>query len=74
MNLRLVSGLLGTIAWLIGLTMAFSLPAAWPAFGGHEKFESGGFFALIVSILLCGVTGLCLKIIGRDAPENLYRK
>ena len=74
MNLRLVSGLLGTVSWLIGLTMAFSLPAAWPKFGGQSEFESEGFGALIISILVCGVTGLILRFYGRHAQETLYRK
>jgi hypothetical protein len=50
MNLHLVARLLGIIAWLIGLTMAFSLPAAWPGVGGHEVFETAGFWALLLSI------------------------
>ena len=74
MNLRLVSRLLGTVSWLIGLTMVFSLPAAWPAVGGQVEFEAEGFSALIFSFLICGVTGVVLRSIGRNAPETLYRK
>ena len=74
MNLRLVSGLLGTVSWLIGLTMVFSLPAAWPAMGGQSQFEAKGFQALIVSFLICGATGVVLRWLGRSAPETLYRK
>jgi len=74
MNLRLVSRLLGTVSWLIGLMMAFSLPSAWPAFGGQSHFESAGFRALALSIAVCGLTGLWLRWLGRSAPEALYRK
>ena len=54
--------------------MAFSLPAAWPVFGGQSQFEAAGFWALIFSIAVCLVTGLWLRWLGRDAPEALYRK
>ncbi len=74
MNLHLVSRLLGIVAWLIGLTMAFSLPIAWPAIGGHSEFETHGFWALIGSIVVCGVVGFVLRHLGKDAPETLYRK
>ena len=74
MNLRLVSRLLGFIAWLIGLTMAFSLPFAWPGIGGHTEFESRGFWALVWSIIVCLVVGMLLRRFGKDAAETLYRK
>ena len=75
MNIRLVSGLLGTISWLIGLTMAFSLPAAWPVIGGQNEFEATGFGALVSSIVVCGVVGLLLRFWGRQhSSETLYRK
>lgn len=74
MNLRLVSRLLGIIAWLFGLTMAFSLPMAWPECGGQSQFETRGFFALCASIVVCGLAGLLLRHFSRGAPETLYRK
>jgi trk system potassium uptake protein TrkH len=74
MNLQLVSRMLGIVAWLIGLTMAFSLPIAWPAIGGQSEFETHGFLALIGSIAVCGVVGLAMRHLGKDAPETLYRK
>ena len=66
--------MLGIVAWLIGLTMAFSLPIAWPLFGGQNEFESCGFLALAGSIAVCGVVGFLLRYVGKDAPETLYRK
>jgi len=74
MNHRLVFRLLGTISWLIGLTMAFSLPIAFPDVGGQAEFESRGFYALIASIAICAAIGLALRVVGRSAPESLYRK
>jgi len=74
MNLNLVSRMLGIVAWLIGLTMAFSLPIAWPTIGGQSEFESHGFWALTGSIAVCIAVGFLLRRFGKDAPENLYRK
>ncbi len=74
MNLMLVSYLLGIVSWLIGLTMAFSLPAAWPGVGGQAEFESQGFWALVASIVVCLVVGVVLRLLGRKAPETLFRK
>ncbi|MCH8840443.1 MAG: TrkH family potassium uptake protein, partial [Planctomycetes bacterium] len=74
MNLYLVSRMLGIVAWLIGLTMAFSLPIAWPLFGGQSEFESSGFWALVGSIAVCAIVGFLLRYVGKDAPGTLYRK
>lgn len=74
MNLRIVSRMLGIVAWLIGLTMVFSLPFAWPQVSGHEEFEARGFWALLGSIAVCGAVGLVLRIWARNAPETLFRK
>lgn len=74
MNLKLVSHLLGIVSWLIGLTMAFSLPAAWPGVGGQEKFEVSGFGALVTSIVLCLFVGILFRYFGRGAPDTLFRK
>ena len=74
MNLQLVSRMLGVVAWLIGLMMAFSLPIAWPVIGGHSEFETHGFWALVGSIAVCFVVGFFLRYWGRNASETLYRK
>lgn len=74
MNLMLVVRLLGIVSWLIGLTMAFSLPAAWPAVGGQQVFESQGFWALVITIGVCLFVGALLRHLGRNAPETLFRK
>ncbi len=74
MNLRLVSRLLGVVAWLVGATMCFSLPWAWPAWGGQAAFERGGFFALVGSIAVCAFVGWWLRHLGRADEGTLYRK
>lgn len=75
MNLRLVARLLGVVAWLIGVTMAFSLPWAHPATGaGQTEFESRGFSALVASIVVCGIVGFILRRVGKGSGDALYRK
>ena len=74
MNLKLVSRLLGAISWLLGLMMAFSLPVAWPAVGGQDKFEVRGCGALVTTIVICLMVGIILRYLGRKAPETLFRK
>ena len=74
MNRHLVARLLGMVAWLIGLTMVFSLPWAWPALGGHQQFELRGFIALVASGLVCVVVGWGLRHYGRQAKSQLFRK
>ncbi|MEM9351809.1 MAG: TrkH family potassium uptake protein [Planctomycetota bacterium] len=74
MNFRLVCRLLGMIAWLIGLTMAFSLVWALPSVNETGSFEARGFWALLSSMVLCFATGYGLRSVGRDAPDAIYRK
>ncbi len=74
MNLRLVSRLLGIVSWFIGLTMAFSLPWAWPVLEGQQQFESRGFWALVFSGAVCGIFGFVLRRLGRNSEETLFRK
>ena len=80
MNFRVVSRLLGVISLLIGTTMVASLPWAFPSLGtrGPEAadpvgFETRGFFALVISIVVSGALGMILLRIGRDAGQ-IFRK
>ncbi len=74
MKFRLLAKLLSHITFLIAATMAFSLPWAWPRLNGGEKFETGGFWGLVLSIgISCGV-GFVLMHFGRKATGHLYRK
>lgn len=75
MNLPLVARLLGIVAWLIGGTMAFSLPWAFPGMGaGQSEFERRGFWALVVSMAVCFAVGYLFRRYGRDAGDALFRK
>ena len=74
MNYPLVCRLLGHVAWLIGGTMLFSLPWAWPSWGGQEAVEWGGLYALLGSTMVCGFVGTALQLLGRTADGVLYRK
>lgn len=74
MNLRLVSRLLGMVAWLIGCMMIFSLPWAWPALGGQQQFETRGFWALVAAAVVCGMVGFGLRRLNRNTDATLFRK
>lgn len=62
------------VSWLIGLTMIFSLPAAWPIVGNHTEFELRAFLALVVSILISAAVGFVLHRYGKQTESTLYRK
>ncbi len=80
MNYRLVSKLLGTLAMLIGGAMVFSLPWALPNLGARNgldlnvAFESGGFSALVFSMVISLCVGALLIWWGRGGGGSLYRK
>ena len=77
MNLHLVARLLGMVSWLIGATMAFSLPWAFPGFGaGQERFEKDGFLALVASMCVCAIIGWGLRRFGGEGSDSqsLFRK
>ena len=80
MNLRLVCRMLGLVAMLIGGTMVFSLPWAHPSLGHRGEmldkatFETRGFLALLISILLSFALGGVLRWLGRGQKGRLYRK
>jgi trk system potassium uptake protein TrkH len=76
MNFQLVCWLLGIVSWLIGGTMALSLPWAHPALGaGQQEFETHGFWSLVASMGVCLVVGFVLRHVGRDGKETtLYRR
>jgi trk system potassium uptake protein len=80
MNIRLVAQKLGIVAILIAATMVGSLPWAHPSLGyrsGHPGpffFETRGFVALLVSILISTAVGGALYYFGRHSSGTLFRK
>ncbi|MHC2069932.1 TrkH family potassium uptake protein [Bremerella sp. T1] len=79
MNYRLVCRLLSIVCLIIGVTMIFSLPWAWPVIGHRtdedfQKFELHGFLGLIYSILFSIICWAVLWRIGRTAKGELYRR
>ena len=81
MNFRLLSKQLAIVCLLIGAAMFFSLPWAFPALGyrkhldyASQSFETQGFFALLISMVVCVLVGGLLLYLGRHAKGKLYRK
>jgi len=74
MNGPLLCRLLSLIAVLLGGTMAFSLPWAWPAFGGHWEHERRGFFGLLGAMTVCLAAAAVLRYFGRRSRGRLFRK
>ena len=74
MNYPLVAKLLGVLCWLMGATMLGSLPWAMPQFQVTETFETNGFWALVISMIVCVVVGAVLRWCGRNAKMMIYRK
>ena len=81
MNFRLVCKQLAIVAMLIGGTMVFSLPWAWPALGHRTderyadlyEFETGGFVVLPISVCRSIAVGGLLWIYGKSARGHFYR-
>ena len=80
MNIKLVSKHVGVVCMLIGIAMAFSLPWAIPKLGHRQDetidygFETNGFWALVISILVSLAVGSGLRWYGRDSSGSLFRK
>ena len=69
MNWLLLFRMLGLLAALVGGSMIFSLPWAFPACGQTETFESNGFYGLLGSISCSLAIGGSLAWIGRKARD-----
>ncbi|WP_153558622.1 TrkH family potassium uptake protein [Roseimaritima sediminicola] len=81
MNFALLSRLLGAVCLLIGGSMIFSLPWAFPGLANRqyapaaESIEWRALGAFTVSMLICGVLGASLRRLGRPSRgQTLYRK
>jgi len=80
LNFPLLARVLGSICLLIGGSMAFSLPFAFPALADRTdippaaEFESSAAIALLKSMAICLVIGLVLRLLGRRRGGPLYQK
>lgn len=82
LNYPLLLRFLGTICLLIGGSMTFSLPFAFPVMACRthlppaESIEWDGIFALLASMSVCFAIGLIFRFLGRThrAGGQLFRK
>ena len=74
MNWLLLCRMLGLLGMLVGGSMVFSLPWAFPEFGETDQFESDGFRGLLFSILISVMLGALLYLIGRRDQSSILRK
>lgn len=66
--------MLGMLGMLVGGSMVFSLPWAFPIFGETETFEAEGFQGIVTSLVLCLIIGGGLFQIGRRETGTVLRK
>ncbi len=74
MNWLLLCRMLGLLTILVGGSMIFSLPWAFPEFGETDEFESRGFWGLISSIVVSLALGATMLYCGRGERGNVLRK
>lgn len=81
MNFRLLSRVLGIVCLLIGGSMSFSLPFAFPFLANRtylpaaETIEGAGIRGLVYSMAICMFVGAVLMIFGRRSRgAPLFRK
>lgn len=75
MNWFIVARMLGMLGLLVGASMAFSLPWAFPVVGKVEAFEQRGFWGLVGSMLCSLLVGGGLFFCGQfDRHASILRK
>jgi trk system potassium uptake protein TrkH len=81
LNYPLLIRTLGTVCLLIGGSMSFSLPFAYPAIANRtfldpaEHFEYEGFRGLLLSMIVCCIVGAALRFLGRKhRGSQLFQK
>ena len=75
MNWLLLCRMLGLLALLVGGSMIFSLPWAFPAFGMTPEFETGGFFGVLASVVISlTIGGVLFKLGGKQDRAPILRK
>lgn len=82
MNYRLLCKVLGIVSMLIGATMLFSLPWAFPTWGhrhidappGDRAVEVAGILGLLGGVVVSFIIGGALYAYGRLEKGHIYRK
>lgn len=74
MNWLLLCRNLGLLGILVGGSMVFSLPWAFPAFGQTDSFETDGFRGLLIAIAVSVGSGGILFGVGRREKGIILRK
>ena len=74
MKWKLITKLLGLLSLLVSVSMAGSLPWAFPVFGVCKTFEARGFFAIIGAMSTSAAIGCLLFYMGRKAKGNMLQK
>lgn len=74
MNWPLLCRLLGLLGMLVGGSMIFSLPWAFPACGETIEFESRGFWGICAAMACSLASGGTLYFIGRREEGTILRK
>jgi trk system potassium uptake protein len=74
MHWLLLCRMLGLLGMLVGASMVFSLPWAFPLLGETDTFEADGFKGIILSMVVCLVIGGGLYLIGRRETGVVLRK
>ena len=74
MNWLLLCRNLGLLGMLVGGSMVFSLPWAFPACGETEVFESRGFWGIVRAILFSVAFSGALYVLGRKEKGTILRK
>ena len=74
MNWRIVARMLGLLGLLVGGSMLFSLPWAFPFFGQVEAVEVNGIRGIVGAMLCSLVVGGLLYFYGKDDHRSILRK
>lgn len=74
MNWLLLCRLLGLVGMLVGASMVFSLPWAFPVFGETREFEFAGFWGICGAIACSLGSGSVLYLLGRNERGTILRK
>ena len=74
MNWYLLCRMLGMLGMLVGASMVFSMPWAFPACGQTETFETRGFWCMVASFCCSMVIGGGLYLVGRKDEGTILRK